>query len=600
MMMFSHEDHKIPEFKEVKSKDWILFGHDNVYPDYLIKLYERSAKHSAIINGKVDYILGDGWEGDPEFIAHPNRKESLNEVAEKTCLDFELFNGMSLEVIWSMDKSTFEIFHFPFNQVRTNEHESIYFTSDDWRKGKQDDKTNFKEWKPFTGKAPEEGEPFKQLFVFNIKSPAVSGQVNVYPIPDYIGANAAIETDIEIANFHLSNVKTGFWAGTIVNFNNGMPTDEKKKEIDRKLKEKFTGTDKAGTVVVMFNDGKDRAATIERIPAGDLDKQFDILEKRTQQEIFTGHKVTSPMLFGVKTEGQLGGTSEFQEAFEIFQNTYVQSRRRMKELVFNRLAKASGKGDVKIKRIQAPGATVDEPTIPDAQVQQKHSLVPSNEEVEGLMEVFKEFGEEKKDYHIHKSNRVFFESHEGAEMAEEEMRYEFQEELKALERSIIDLLDKDPLIPNTELAEALSVRIRQIDLAVGRLTSRGLLAITEVQSGDPDAPEGLTEPVPKRLPTKEAKDLIKTEEVATKEIEVRYSYEVDKRFGAPIIPGTRDFCRNLLGLDRLYTRNEIETISGRVSRNVWLFRGGWKTNPTTGVHTPFCRHIWMQNIVTRK
>jgi len=303
-------------------------------------------------------------------------------------------------------------------------------------------------------------------------------------------------------------------------------------------------------------------------------------------------------LVGVKTEGQLGGTSEFKEAFQIFQNTYIISRRKIIETVYNKLSKARGQGEVTIGQIEAPGEpqTPDVPEVqPTQERSQMSSLVPKAEEVEGLMKIFDEYGVKREQCNVHKKRRVLFSTDDDAEVSE----YEFQDELNALERGVIDLLVKDPLMEENVMARTLKSNVRDVQAAVGSLTTKGLLTVTQVQSGDPDAPEGLSEPVTKRFPVKEARDLIREEEVKTENIEVRYSYEVDARFGAPIIEGTRDFCRQLLGLDKLFTRKEIETISGRVNRNVWQFRGGWKTSKS-GVRTPFCRHIWMQNIVTVK
>ena len=80
-------------------------------------------------------------------------------------------------------------------------------------------------------------------------------------------------------------------------------------------------------------------------------------------------------------------------------------------------------------------------------------------------------------------------------------------------------------------------------------------------------------------------------------IEILYSYEVRPEFGPDkLIPGSRDFCRELITLDRLYTRQEINAISAEVGRDVWSYRGGWYHNPKTGVNTPSCRHTWMQNV----
>ena len=56
------ENHKVPIFKEVRGEEWIQLGEKNDYAWYLIQLYDRSAKHAAIVKAKVNYTTGAGWK----------------------------------------------------------------------------------------------------------------------------------------------------------------------------------------------------------------------------------------------------------------------------------------------------------------------------------------------------------------------------------------------------------------------------------------------------------------------------------------------------------------------------------------------------------
>ena len=93
---------KQPEYRERKNQGYIEFGEKNDYPNYLLSLYNKSAKHNAIVRGKVNYITGNGWatkETDPEadlFIKGPNPYESLNDLTRKVSIDIEVFGGAYL------------------------------------------------------------------------------------------------------------------------------------------------------------------------------------------------------------------------------------------------------------------------------------------------------------------------------------------------------------------------------------------------------------------------------------------------------------------------------------------------------------------------
>jgi hypothetical protein len=178
----------------------------------------------------------------------------------------------------------------------------------------------------------------KQLFYYRVYAAGVKH----YPLPEYIGGNAWIEADVQVANFHNNNLRNNFWGGYLINFNNGIPTPEEQGDIERQIKRKFSGTDNAGRFVVTFNDDASKAPTLEPLTPSDMDKQFEILNKAIQQEIFIAHRVTNPSLFGVKTEGLLGGRTELVEAYELFKATYVNDRVRKVERMINYLGSFNG------------------------------------------------------------------------------------------------------------------------------------------------------------------------------------------------------------------------------------------------------------------
>jgi len=318
-------DNKLPAFKENKAKGIYTFGEDNLYPEFLIEMYNKSPKHNAIVSAKASYLAGVGTSikgQDTAIIAKAQQKveainayESLDELKAKIADDLELFNGFALEVIWSRDKQKIsEIYHLPFQKIRKTLDDKFAFC-EDW----SDRKCEIIEYTPFNPITRES----KQLYYCQLYR---AGQ-GIYPLPDYVGGLKYIEIDTEVSNWHLNSIKNGFSAQTLIQMFKGYPTPEEARKTERALKKNYTGTDNAGGLIIQYNDPNEKESIINNLQPSDFDKQFDILNKTVQQEIFVSHKVNSPMLFGVRVEGQLGGRSELIEAYEMFQSCTTTNRK---------------------------------------------------------------------------------------------------------------------------------------------------------------------------------------------------------------------------------------------------------------------------------
>jgi hypothetical protein len=341
-------EHKVPVMLENRSGKYITYGFANEYPYYLLDNYRRSSKHNAIVNGKVNYIMGGGWQaGDDltveqqarfiKFFDGMSSTEDLNDITEKLVLDLELFNGFAVAVTWSKLGTIAKMEHVPFEKIRVDKEDKMFQVAD-WY---NDDMMQLFPKVGDIEKIPAfdtENRIGKQLFYYRVYAAGVKH----YPLPEYIGGNAWIEADVQVANFHNNNLRNNFWGGYLINFNNGIPTPEEQGDIERQIKRKFSGTDNAGRFVVTFNDDAANAPTLEPLTPSDMDKQFEILNKAIQQEIFIAHRVTNPMLFGVKTEGQLGGRNELVEGYELFKATYVNDRVRKVERMINYLGSFNG------------------------------------------------------------------------------------------------------------------------------------------------------------------------------------------------------------------------------------------------------------------
>lgn len=322
IIVLKFADSKIPVFKESKNKDYIKYGHDNAYPEYLTYLFDKSGKHGAIIGGKADYIFGEGYANGDTII---NRLgESLNDVSKKCILDKEMYGGWKVEIIWNHIRKVAEVYHADYSTLRVGKDGGFWY-KECWNiRGMDgafiDNRQEEAKFIPAFNPAKPWGS---QIYAYSEYRP----MTRYYPLPSYIACNNYIETDIEISKFYLSSIRNGMMPSKMLQFYMGDPGEEKKRALEKSFKRKFTGAENAGKFILVFNPGgKDKTIDVSDLSGTELDKMFVELNKTCQQEIFSGHKVTSPMLFGIKTEGQLGGITELRTAYEIFVNTYAKTK----------------------------------------------------------------------------------------------------------------------------------------------------------------------------------------------------------------------------------------------------------------------------------
>jgi DNA-binding transcriptional regulator YhcF (GntR family) len=580
---------EIPEFKENKGKEWISYGNDNNFPNLLLDMYDNAPKHRAIVDGKADLIAGKGWNANNkaisvlnsakliEFTQSINPSESLYELTKKISLDIELFGGFYIQVIWNNLRTDFDLYHVDFSKIRTNKTQDKFFFSNDWKAYNQSfEKTGFKEIEKFDPEKKTSG-----IFYYKSYRP----NQGVYPLPGYVAALKYIEIEKEIANFHLNNIKNGFVGGTLISFNNGQPTLEEQKEIEKQIKNKHTGTDNAGGVVLVFSEGKDKEPSVIPLRSNDFDKAFEVLNKTVTQEIFTGHRITSGQLFGIDGESAFA-RNVIRDASEFFQNTYVTPKQQTLEGVINDFSNLLNiDGRLNIIPLEIIGVDYSEALIQavipiellrkkvaerlgiDLNEGQKFSKELTEAEA---LEVFAKYGESMEGYEI---------------IHAEAIPTNFATiTITTLDKSIIDLLSADNLISNKNLAEALKVDIKTINEAIIKLTDNGMIVTVDNE----------------RNLTKKGESIKKLDS-PVEEILVRYVYDKKPGIeGEKIIPTTREFCRDLINKNKQYTRDQIEAMNNELRTDVWLTRGGWYHNPKTGLTSTSCRHIWQQVLIRPK
>ena len=323
-----------PKFTEPRGGEGlILYGADNMYPDYLIYLYKNSPKHNSVINHKVRYATSAGFAvkrlgktmqhiaGFQALINVKNDKgDTLNNLAQKTCLEYEIFNGFALEMIWTNNGKRVVPYHIPFNLIRCfiEKGKLRYCYLPSWKgvlnldaaKNKQ----GYKEFDAFgTNKKGSE------LLYYREFRPVESGESDAYPIPYYIGAINYIECDIEVATYCVNGIYNDFGGNKMVTFTNGEPQNEEQKAmIESKFKRKFAGAKNARRIILNFVNDPNQKPIIDTLGTEELGQQFEVLNKQIRGELFTAHNVTNAALFGIPTEGALSGRNELMDGYELF------------------------------------------------------------------------------------------------------------------------------------------------------------------------------------------------------------------------------------------------------------------------------------------
>jgi hypothetical protein len=350
---------EVPLFLEKKNKNIVWFGADNLYPYELIDLYNDSSTHNAIVNGKVGYIVGNGLEGEDlevkKWLSQANIDEDWTFLMKRLALDYELFNGYAIEVIRT--KVGYQYHHIDFANIRVGLDGDIKY-ADDWitEKGTRNSKPTIQYLERYNPRDPDQ----KRGVIYHVD---YRPNLKYYPLPVYIGSMAEIRTDVQIGDYWLNEVKNGFVGGTLIQHNNGVPeTKEEAEDFEKQFQEKFgkaTGT----KIVHLFSPSKDNSSEITNMNGNDLHNRYIEMSNRVKESIFIGHRVTNPILFGVKEEGQLGARNELDLAYEIFTNTYIAERQNtllktIKKLAFYEIQNPSIK-IVPLKPIDAIDLTSD-------------------------------------------------------------------------------------------------------------------------------------------------------------------------------------------------------------------------------------------------
>tara|TARA_R100000742_G_C4278492_1_gene101375 strand:+ start:995 stop:2224 length:1230 start_codon:yes stop_codon:yes gene_type:complete len=312
-----------PEVIEQYNKEYVEYGEDNNYFQYLIDRYNGSPTNNAAINGISEMIYGKGIEAvDNED--KPNEYKEMKSLFEKhtmkkICYDYKMMGQAALQIIYSKDrKKIVQIEHIAVESLRAEKAGKdglikAYYYAKDWK-----DVTSTTKLR----RIPAFGLSNSGLEILYIK-PYKAGFYYYAPV-GYQGGLQYAELEEEIANYHINNIQNGLAPSMLINFNNGVPSDEQRERIEMRIKEKFSGSTNAGRFILAFNDSKELAANIEPVILSDAHEQYRFLSDESMRKVMVSHRIVSPMLVGIKDNTGLGNNAEeLQTASILMDNTVI-------------------------------------------------------------------------------------------------------------------------------------------------------------------------------------------------------------------------------------------------------------------------------------
>jgi hypothetical protein len=322
-------------------KGWVTLGEANSFPNYLIDLYYSSPVHSALTMSIAFMIAGKEIKSNNPAAQREIDRLKLNSIRRPVALDAKMQGGYYLEIIWSVDRNSIaKINELPYENCRlavANDEDVIpgIYYSKDWNDMRK--KKNIPVFIPMYNPTSKADEPSQVLFI-GVMTPGSA----YYPKPDYYSAINYIEITREISEFYRAFLSNGMAPSYMLHFNNGIPDPEEQLAIRRNW-ETMVGARKAGKVVFTFNESADRAPRLDLVPMTDADKQWQELSTQSRENILAAHRVTSPLLFGIRDSGGLGSNAdEMKNAYRIFNKNIIEPYQKIITDSFEEIFKGMG------------------------------------------------------------------------------------------------------------------------------------------------------------------------------------------------------------------------------------------------------------------
>jgi len=647
-------DSRIPLMEIKRGVEFVPFGDRNDYPTYLLWLYNKSAKHNAIINGKCVYIMGNGLMTDSEpgkvFLQKANEKQSWDQLMKLACLDIENFGGVYFQVIPKL-AGGFNVYHMSYDRIRANEDNTCFYYRKKWNNTWEQPEAEYPAFNPSNNKT--------SIFYFK----EYRCGKNPYALPSWVAACNWVESDIEVSRHTLTNAKTGFSASKFINFYNGEPDEDKKRKITARLENAATGAE-GKKVLIGFNNDPAKRPTIDDLGASDLTKEdFGAVDNLITNNIFSGHNITHPLLFGIQQEGKLGNASELKTAYEIFKNTYVTHKQKQIEEIVGYFSGVAGvDAEYHLKDVEPVGMELDpvqfKELLPKEWILEKFGIDPakygiqtavnnvmpeqmgnealiklSGRQQQNLLRIVRLFSQgklTKGQASIQLSAYGFTDDQinqylgldENPMMADQQfmddsdefiadMFAEYGEDranFSILKSEVYTGQDDDFQMSFAAVSEFTEREAKILEL-LKKQPDLSNVQIAEALKYETNVVDDIVENLVKReiikaeivggIPVRKILERLPAQTLP--EIKVLYTYEKrDGVAGPELLKTSRPFCVKMVGLSksRMFSRQDIQKLSERLGYSVFKRAGGyWNNNGTIEFQ---CRHGWMKHVVIKK
>ncbi len=541
-----------PKIKEINNKDWVSYGDDNNYFQYLIDRYNGSPTNNAVINGISAMIFGKGLDA-----TNSNKKPDQyaqmislfnNDCVRKLCYDLKLMGGCAIQVIYSKDRSKIaQVEHMPVETLRAekaNDKGEIdaYYYFKDWSKYKPNDK-------PL--RIPAFGTSKESIEILYVK-PYKAGFYYYSPV-DYQGGLQYAELEEEISNFHLNNIMNGMSPSMLINFNNGTPNAEERQLIEQRIYQKFSGSSNAGKFILVFNDNAESAASIEPVQLSDAHQQYQFLSEESTKKIMVAHRVVSPMLLGIKDQSGLGNNAdELKTATLLMDNTVIRPFQTLLIDAFDHILSFNNISlNLYFKTLQ-PLEFTDLDNVQDQETREEETGVKLYEQ---------------------KAPEVY--------LSKEEINKNLQEFI-SLGETEKDILNDYDLIDEFEVDYDLE---DELDNKIKELNEKTELVSTG-----------------RANKTKKSEQDVKSKQEDYKDVTflVRYVYTTRVPSYKTRKNKSREFCYQMMKAKKVYRKEDIVAMgnkavnpdfagAGKTTYSIWLYKGGAR-----------CHHKWFRKIYAKK
>jgi len=613
-----------PEVKEVNGADWIEYGADNNYFQYLIDRYNGSPTNNAAINGISQAIYGKGLNATNSN-SKPNEYAQMvslfkKDVVRKLCYDLKLMGQCAMQVIYSKDRKTIaQIEHMPIETLRAEKCDDdgeipAYYYYKDWANIKKSD---------IPLRIPAFGMSNENIEIYYIK-PYKSGFYYYSPV-DYQGGLQYAELEEEVSNYHLNNILNGLAPSMLINFNNGTPNQQERQLIETKIAQKFSGTSNAGKFILAFNDNKESQAEITPVQLSDAHNQYQFLSDEAESKIQVAHRVVSPFLLGIRTSsGFSSNADEIKTASLLMDNTVI---RPFQELLIDSFDNILAYNDISLNLYFTTLQPLEFTEV-DSEIQDKETIE-------------EETGVEMQKFNLKMiDGKEAFETKEEAEKVADEMgcggyhEHDVEgvtyympcvshEELKApcwdgyeqrgmktkngkkvpncvkLEEVTLESFGEDEDLSEWELIDERKVDYEAeeaLDYQIDQLNTKGKSLLSKLW-------EFVTTGTARPVTTGTARPNAKSEQdevVDGTQFKVRYQYAPLKASLQPV--NSREFCSKMVKAKKIYRKEDIEMMDSvklnygwapkgkqKQGYSIWFYKGGGA-----------CHHFWMRKTYMKK